>query len=66
MMLSLLRGLRLDEGLLVLGLEGLLERVPRVVRSQHANGLINARNLLRPKPLALRPIRRLRLARRLR
>merc|ERR1719258_945735 len=55
--------LQLDEAL---GIEGLLERVARVVRAQHADGLVDARNLLRAKALALRPVRRLLLARRLR
>merc|ERR1719160_680567 len=56
MMLPLLRGLRLDEGLLVLGLEGLLERVPRVVGPEDADRLADGGNLLGPHFAALVPV----------
>merc|ERR1719160_956284 len=56
MMLPLLRGLRLDEGLLVLGLEGLLERVRRVVGPEDADRLADGGNLLGPHFAALVPV----------
>merc|ERR1719387_2835647 len=45
--------------------EGLLEKVARIIRTQRCNRLLNARLLLLAKALALRPLVRLRRAGRL-